>query len=544
MPNRATDAATTEKTPLQHEIDKRLTFAIISHPDAGKTTITEKLLLFGGAIHMAGAVKSKKNARQTVSDFMQMEKERGISISTSVMGFDYRNRTVNLLDTPGHADFSEDTYRTLTAVDSVLMVIDSVKGVEERTRKLCEICKMRKTPIITFLNKFDREGKEAIELLDEVEAELNIKACPMSWPVGQGASFKGVYSIYEKRLILFKPHDIQSVESSVAIESMDDPLLDEKLGSLADRLREELELVQGVYPEFSMEEYRAGTITPTFFGSALNNFGVRELLDAFVDIAPSPRVQEAKERLVAPEEEKFSGLIFKIHANLDPNHRDRIAFMRICSGMFERNKLYHHVRTGKTFRAANPTAFMASERSIIDTAFPGDIIGLHDTGTLKIGDTITEGENIEYTGIPSFAPQIFRQVINLEPMRSKQLNKGLEQLTEEGVAQLFVKEYSGDKLLGVVGMLQFEVIQHRLKEEYKASVRFEQADYGGAAWIDAEDSKAMEQFMRFHGNHVALDKEEERVFLYRNRWAVSRAMEENPKIRFYFTSDKKDLLIP
>jgi peptide chain release factor 3 len=544
MPNRAAEAATTEKMPLQQEIEKRLTFAIISHPDAGKTTITEKLLLFGGAIHIAGAVKSKKNARQTVSDFMQMEKERGISISTSVMGFDYRDRTVNLLDTPGHADFSEDTYRTLTAVDSVLMVIDSVKGVEERTRKLCEICKMRKNPIITFLNKYDREGKEAIELLDEVEAELNIKACPMSWPVGQGASFKGVYSIYEKRLILFKPHDIQSIESSVAIENMDDPVLDEKLGSLAAKLREELELVQGVYPEFSMEEYLAGTITPTFFGSALNNFGVRELLDAFVDIAPTPRVQEAKERLVAPEEEKFSGLIFKIHANLDPNHRDRIAFMRICSGTFERNKLYHHVRTGKTFRAANPTAFMASERSIVDTAFPGDIIGLHDTGTLKIGDTITEGENLEYTGIPSFAPQIFRQVVNLEPMRSKQLNKGLEQLTEEGVAQLFIKEYSADKLLGVVGMLQFEVIQHRLKEEYKASVRFEQSDYGGAAWIEAEDPKAMEQFMRFHGNHVALDKDEERVFLYRNRWAVSRAIEENPGIKFYFTSDKRELLVP
>ena len=392
------------KTPLQQEIDKRLTFAIISHPDAGKTTITEKLLLFGGAIHIAGAVKSKKNARQTVSDFMKMEQERGISISTSVMGFHYRDRLVNLLDTPGHADFSEDTYRTLTAVDSVLMVIDSVKGVEERTRKLCEVCKMRRTPIITFLNKYDREGKEAIELLDEVEAELDIKACPMSWPVGQGNSFKGVYSIYEKKLILFKPHDIQSVESSIEIENLDDPLLNEKLGSLANKLREELELVQGVYPEFSLEDYLAGTITPTFFGSALNNFGVRELLDAFIDIAPAPRSQEARERVVAPSEDKFSGLIFKIHANLDPNHRDRIAFMRICSGTFERNKLYHHVRSGKSFRSANPTAFMAQDRNIIDNAFPGDIIGLHDTGTLKIGDTITEGESLEYTGIPSFAP--------------------------------------------------------------------------------------------------------------------------------------------
>ncbi len=541
MPNQNT-AREGSISPLQQEIDKRLTFAIISHPDAGKTTITEKLLLFGGAIHMAGAVKSKKNARQTVSDFMKMEQERGISISTSVMGFHYRDRLVNLLDTPGHADFSEDTYRTLTAVDSVLMVIDSVKGVEERTRKLCEVCKMRRTPIITFLNKYDREGKEAIELLDEVEAELNIKACPMSWPVGQGNSFKGVYSIYEKKLILFKPHDVQQVESSIEIKSLDDPLLDEKLGSLADKLREELDLVLGVYPEFNLDEYLAGTITPTFFGSALNNFGVRELLDAFIDIAPAPRSQEAKERVVAPGEEKFSGLIFKIHANLDPNHRDRIAFMRICSGTFERNKLYHHVRSGKSFRSANPTAFMAQDRSIIDNAFPGDIIGLHDTGTLKIGDTITEGESLEYTGIPSFAPQIFRQVINLEPMRSKQLNKGLEQLTEEGVAQLFIKEHTQDKLLGVVGMLQFEVIAHRLQEEYKASVRFEPVEYGGAAWIDADNEKVLNDFLRFHGNNVAFDRDGERVFLYRNQWAAARAMDENPGVRFYFTSDKKELL--
>lgn len=540
MADRAVQGA--NKSPLQQEIDKRLTFAIISHPDAGKTTITEKLLLFGGAIHIAGAVKSKKNARNTVSDFMKMEAERGISISTSVMGFDYRDRTVNLLDTPGHADFSEDTYRTLTAVDSVLMVIDSVKGVEERTRKLCEVCKMRRTPIITFLNKYDREGKEAIELLDEVEAELNIKACPMSWPVGQGQSFKGVYSIYEKRLILFKPHDIQGEESSVEIASLDDPILDEKLGSLADKLREDLELVTGVYPEFSMDEYLKGTITPTFFGSALNNFGVRELLDAFVDIAPPPRSQEAEERIVDPEEEKFSGLVFKIHANLDPNHRDRIAFMRVCSGTFERNKIYLNSRSGKSFRSANPTAFMARERSVVDTAFPGDIIGLHDTGTLKIGDTITEGEQLRYTGIPSFAPQIFQKVINLEPMRSKQLNKGLEQLTEEGVVQLFTKEYTNEKLLGVVGVLQFEVIQHRLKEEYKASARFEPVEYGGAAWIDSDSEKAMEAFLRFHGNHVAIDKHGQQVLLYRNRWTVSRAIDENPEVNFYFTSDKRELL--
>ena len=522
---------------LEQEIRKRLTFAIISHPDAGKTTITEKLLYFGGAIHMAGAVKSKKNARSTVSDFMKMEQERGISISTSVMGFDYRNRRVNLLDTPGHADFSEDTYRTLTAVDSTLMVIDSVKGVEERTRKLCEICRMRKTPIITFLNKFDREGKEPIELLDEVESELFIKACPMSWPVGQGRGFKGVYSIYEKRLILFDAHGLQDEDTSVEIKDLNDPVLEQKIGkSLADKLREELELVIGVYPDFDKDAYLEGKITPVFFGSALNNFGVRELLDCFVDIAPSPVPRHADERDVEPAEAKFSGLVFKIHANLDPKHRDRIAFLRICSGMFERNKMYHHVRTGKSFRSSNPTAFMAQSREIIDEAYPGDIIGLHDTGTLKIGDTITDGENLHYIGIPSFAPQIFNKVINLDPMKSKQLNKGLEQLSEEGVVQLFSKETTNEKVLGVVGQLQFEVIKYRLEEEYKAQCRFEPVEYGGAVWVDGSD-KAMDNFLKFNINHTAFDKDGARVYMYRNEWALERTKTEYAEIRFFSTSE-------
>ena len=420
--------------------NQRLTFAIISHPDAGKTTITEKLLLFGGAIHAAGAVKSGKNARKTVSDFMEMEKNRGISISTSVMGFDYRSRKVNILDTPGHADFSEDTYRTLTAVDSTLMVIDSVKGVEERTRKLCEICRMRKTPIITFVNKFDREGKEPVELLDEIEAELNVTVCPMSWPVGQGKEFKGVYSIYEKRLILFDAHGVQDETASLEISDLNSSELDEKVGeSAADKLREELELITEIYPPFDQDLYISGELTPVFFGSAINNFGVRELLDCFVDIAPGPGEFEAETRMVEPSEKPFSGFVFKIHANLDPRHRDRIAFMRIVSGEFQKNKTYTHVRTGKGFKTSNPTAFMAQSREVVDTAEPGDIIGLHDTGTFKIGDTLTEGESIMFKGIPSFAPQMFRSVINKDPLKDKQFRNGLDQLAEEGVVQIFTK---------------------------------------------------------------------------------------------------------
>ncbi len=520
------------------EIERRLTFAIISHPDAGKTTITEKLLLFGGAIHVAGAVKSKKNTRKTVSDFMELEQERGISISTSVMGFEYRGRKVNLLDTPGHADFSEDTYRTLTAVDSALMVIDSVKGVEERTRKLCEICAMRKTPIITFMNKMDREGREPVELLDEVEKELGIIVCPMSWPVGRGKEFKGVYSIYEKRLILFDPHGKQEGSGVVEIEDLSDPRLDQVAGSLAARLREEVEMIRGVYPAFDKEAYLEGHQTPVFFGSALNNFGVRELLDCFVDIAPPPRprpVEGGNE--ISPYAEKFSGLVFKIHANLDPRHRDRIAFMRVCSGVFERNKSYLHVRSGKPFKTANPTAFMAQDRTVIDEAYPGDIIGLHDTGTFKIGDSVTEGEEIKFIGIPSFAPQIFKAVVNLDPMKSKQLNKGLEQLAEEGVIQLFSRLTTPDKLVGVVGALQFDVLQFRLENEYKALCRFDLSDYACACWLKFDDKKTQDDFVRRHGQKLCRDREERLVFLARNRWMIDRTMEEEKGVTYFFTSD-------
>ena len=520
--------------------NKRLTFAIISHPDAGKTTITEKLLLFGGAIHAAGAVKSGKNTKKTVSDFMEMEKDRGISISTSVMGFDYRGRKVNILDTPGHADFSEDTYRTLTAVDSTLMVIDSVKGVEERTRKLCEICRMRKTPIITFINKFDREGKDPMELLDEVEAELNVTVCPMSWPVGQGQNLKGVYSLFEKRLILFNAHEIQEEENSIIIDDLNSEELDKCIGEFnAEKLREELELITEIYPEYDEELYLSGELTPVFFGSAINNFGVRELLDCFVDVAPGPGTFEAESRMVEAKENKFTGFIFKIHANLDPRHRDRIAFMRVVSGEFEKNKIYSHVRTGKGYKTSNPTAFMAQSRNIIDTAIPGDIIGLHDTGTFKIGDTLSEGEAIQFKGIPNFAPQIFRTVVNKDPLKDKQFNKGLEQLAEEGVVQIFTKLSTKQKLIGVVGALQLEVIQHRMENEYKATCKFEPVDFQTACWISAEEKTVLDKFCADNQSKIAQDVRGQLIYLAPSRWMLDRTVEDYNGLKYYFTSDLK-----
>lgn len=526
---------------LARETARRLNFAIISHPDAGKTTITEKLLLHGGAIRSAGAVKSKKNTRATTSDFMEMEKQRGISVSTSVMGFDYRDRRINLLDTPGHADFSEDTYRTLTAVDSALMVIDSVKGVEERTRILFEVCRMRRTPIVTFMNKMDREGREPIELLDQVEKELDITINPVTWPIGRGSDFRGVYNLLEDRAILFRHSGRTSSEETASIEGLDNPELDRELGSLATHLREEVGLIGEVYPSFDLEKFRSGDATPVFFGSAVNNFGVQALLDCFVDIAPSPLPREAKSddgstRIVHPTEEKFTGLVFKIHANLNPKHRDRIAFMRVCSGTFERNMEYHHVRSGKGYKTANPTAFMAQEREIIQTAYPGDIVGLHDTGTFRIGDTVTEGEQIAFTGIPHFAPKIFKQVMNDDPMRSKQLYKGLEQLTEEGVAQLFTMEQTSTRLIGVVGILQFDVIRYRLEHEYKASCHFEATEWESACWIYADKKSAMDHFLRFQGSRVARDREGRLVFLARTRWLLDRTMQDYPEIRFTFSS--------
>jgi peptide chain release factor 3 len=519
------------------DILPRLTFAIISHPDAGKTTITEKILLFGGAIHAAGAVKSKGSQRGTVSDFMQLEQERGISISTSVMGFDYRNRRINLLDTPGHADFSEDTYRTLTAVDSTLMMIDSVKGVEERTRKLCEICRMRHTPIITFMNKCDREGKAPFDLLDEVERELNIYVCPMSWPIGQGQEFKGVYSLYEKRLILFDSHGLQNNES-FALDNLQDPRLDEKIGSsLANRLREDVEMVSAIYPSFNQDDYLQGLLTPLFFGSALNNFGIRELLDAMVDIAPTPTPHHTETRLVEPQEDKFSGFIFKIHANLDMKHRDRIAFLRVCSGAFEKNKLYTHPRSQKSYRTNVPTAFMAQSRDIIDKAYPGDIIGLHDNGMFKIGDSLTEGENLIFKGIPAFAPQIFRRIVNTDPLKSKQFHRGLDELSEEGVIQVFTRIVSKERLIGAVGQLQFEVTQHRLQHEYGAQCRIEGTDYNIACWVDSTNKEAWNKFYSFYEDRIAHDSHQRPVLLANTRWVLDRIIEEHPLVRFTFTSE-------
>ena len=526
-------------TELTQEIHKRLTFAIISHPDAGKTTITEKLLLFGGAIHIAGAVKSGKTARTAVSDFMKMEKERGISISTSVMGFEYKGRKVNLLDTPGHADFSEDTYRGLSAVDSALMVVDSVKGVEERTRQLCVICRMRATPIATFINKLDREGKDPMELLDEIERELAVQVRPITWPVGQGRLFKGVYNLLENKLYLFRAGEDQLPTDIVAINGVDDPTLDEKVGiSLARKLREDVAMINGVYPPFAKEEYEAGAATPVFFGSALNNFGVRELLDNMIALAPYPTPKAADERLVAPEEAKFTGFVFKIHANMNPKHRDRIAFLRIVSGKFERNTLYFHVRAGKSFRAANPTAFMSQDREIIDEAWPGDIIGLHDTGTFKIGDTLTEGECVNFKGIPSFAPQIFRLIMNADPLKEKQFHKGLNQLAEEGVVQIFSKIHQPNaRVLGVVGQLQLEVLQSRLEDEYNASCKYEPIDMTIAHWITSDNKKTLQDFVDANTRYILVDIRGNNVIVSDSEWSLNRIKQNNPGIKFYSTSE-------
>lgn len=527
---------------LKKETEKRLTFAIISHPDAGKTTITEKLLLFGGAIHTAGAVKSSKNTKATTSDFMKMEQERGISISTSVMGFDYGGRRFNLLDTPGHADFSEDTYRGLSAVDSSLMVIDSVKGVEERTRQLCAVCKMRKTPIVTFVNKLDREGKEPIELLDEIEKELAITVTPLTWPIGQGKDFKGVYHVADKTLHLFKGGQTKLPVEVIDIPSIMSDELDSYVGStFAAKLREEVEMISAVYPPFELDSYLAGTVSPVCFGSALNNFGVGELLDTLIKIAPSPLIKEADTRVVHPDEEQFSGFVFKIHANMNPRHHDRIAFLRVCSGVFERNKLYKHVRSGKTFRSSNPTAFMSQDREIIDQAWPGDIIGLHDTGNLKIGDTLTEGEDIQFKGIPNFAPQIFRTILNADPLKEKQFHKGLNHLAEEGVIQIFTKLHQPNvRILGVVGQLQLEVLQSRLETEYNAECRYEPIDVSLARWINCEDKKKLKAFVTANERKILQDVAGNYVFITDSAWALNRIQELNKEISFYITSEMRN----
>lgn len=525
---------------LEQEIAKRRTFGIISHPDAGKTTLTEKLLLFGGAIQKAGAVKSSKIKDHARSDWMEIEKQRGISVATSVMGFNYKDIKINLLDTPGHQDFAEDTYRTLTAVDSVIMVIDCVKGVEVQTEKLMEVCRMRNTPVICFINKLDREGQDPFDLLDEIEEKLNIKVRPLSWPISMGKTFKGVYSLYEKSLKLFTPSKTK-VEEGIEIADISDSFLDDSVGeNNAKQLRADVELIEGVYPELNIQDYLNGKVAPVFFGSAVNNFGVKELLDTFIRIAPPPIPRETTLREVFPNETKFSGFIFKIHANMDPKHRNRIAFLRVCSGQFERGNTYYHVRQDKGIRFSNATAFMAQDRETVDEAWPGDIVGLYDTGNLKIGDTLTESEKITYTGIPSFSPEIFKEVINKDAMKTKQLEKGLLQLMEEGVAQLFTYDLGKRKVVGVVGALQFEVIQFRLKNEYNATADFVPQNIYKACWISSKDPKKLAEFVDSKLRHIASDKDGKMVFMAESKAWLQMVQHNFPEIHFHFTSEFKD----
>ncbi|MBT8184338.1 MAG: peptide chain release factor 3 [Eudoraea sp.] len=525
---------------FKKEIEKRRTFGIISHPDAGKTTLTEKLLLFGGAIQEAGAVKNNKIKKSATSDFMEIERQRGISVATSVLAFLYKGKKINILDTPGHKDFAEDTFRTLTAVDSVIVVIDVAKGVEEQTEKLVEVCRMRNIPMIVFINKLDREGKDAFDLLDEVEQKLGLRVTPLSFPIGMGYDFKGIYNIYEKNINLFSGDSKKNITETIAFDNMESPELEEIIGNkAATDLRDNLELIAGVYPKFDKNNYLEGSLQPVFFGSALNNFGVRELLDCFIEIAPSPRPKNAEERLVHPEEKEMTGFVFKIHANMDPKHRDRLAFIKIVSGTFERNKPYLHVRHNKKLKFSSPNAFFAEKKEIVDISFPGDIVGLHDTGNFKIGDTLTEGEELHYKGIPSFSPEHFRYVNNADPMKTKQLNKGLDQLMDEGVAQLFTLELNGRKVIGTVGALQYEVIQYRLEHEYGAKCSYENFPVHKACWVAEPDNSNEEyrEFIRVKQKFLAKDKRGQLVFLADSPFSLQMTQQKYPSVKLHFTSE-------
>jgi len=522
------------------EIKRRRTFGIISHPDAGKTTLTEKLLLFGGAIQEAGAVKSNKIKKGATSDFMEIERQRGISVATSVLAFEYDGIKINILDTPGHKDFAEDTFRTLTAVDSVIVVIDVAKGVEEQTEKLVEVCRMRNIPMIVFINKLDREGKDAFDLLDEVEQKLGLKVTPLSFPIGMGYEFKGIYNIWEKNINLFSGDSRKNIEETTEVSDLSSPELDQLIGeTAADTLREEIELVEGIYPKFDKDAYLEGNLQPVFFGSALNNFGVRELLDCFVEIAPKPRAKQSEERLVKPDEHKFSGFVFKIHANMDPNHRNRLAFVKIVSGEFKRNSPYLHVRHKKKVKFSSPNAFFAEKKEIVDISYPGDIVGLQDTGTFKIGDTLTEGEILNYKGVPSFSPEHFRYINNADPMKAKQLFKGIDQLMDEGVAQLFTLELNGRKVIGTVGALQYEVIQYRLEHEYGAKCTYENLNVHKACWVEAEDEKNEEykEFIRVKQRFLAKDKRDQLVFLADSAFSLQMTQQKYPSITFHYVSE-------
>ncbi len=523
---------------IRSEIARRRTFGIISHPDAGKTTLTEKLLLFGGAIHLAGSVKAKKASTHAHSDWMAMEKERGISVTTSVMKFTYNDYEINLLDTPGHQDFSEDTYRVLTAVDSALLVIDSAKGVETQTKKLMDVCRMRKTPIMTFINKLDRDGLSPLEVMADIEQHLGIECAPVTWPVGMGKLFKGTYDIRNGELRLFSPtHGGKALEAQVIIKGLDDPLLDEYLGDQADDLRADLELLEAAGTPFELERYLKGEQTPVFFGSAVNNFGVRELLDTFVELAPGPKSRQAKERVVEPDEEEFSGVVFKIQANMDKAHRDRIAFMRICSGIFTKGMKLKHHRTGKEMSISNATIFMAQDRTGVEEAYAGDIIGVPNHGTIKIGDTFTEKTPLKFIGIPSFAPEHFRRVRLRNPLKTKQMQKGLEQLAEEGVVQLFRPLINNDYILGAVGVLQFDVIVARLADEYAVDATYEGVNIHTARWLHCDDAMQLANFKDYYNSDLAVDAEGALAYLAPNPWKLDSAVERYPKIEFRVTRE-------
>ena len=522
---------------IQTQVSKRRTFAIISHPDAGKTTLTEKLLLYGGAINMAGTVKGRKASRHATSDWMALEQQRGISVTSSVMQFPYKDCVVNLLDTPGHEDFSEDTYRTLTAVDSALMVIDCAKGVEQRTIKLMDVCRLRDTPIMTFINKLDRDGRESVDLLDEIEAVLKIQCTPVTWPIGMGRTLKGVYHLMQDKIYLYSAAGREKASAIEVIDGLDSDHATTILGDDADAFREEIELVKGACPEFDLDEYLAARQTPVFFGSAISNFGVRELLDTFVEHAPAPGPRESEERLVQPDEETLSGFIFKIQANMDPAHRDRIAFMRICSGEYQKGMKLKHVRSGKDMKIADAITFMAADRQNAETAYAGDIIGLHNHGTINIGDSFTQGEMLRFSGIPSFAPEIFRRAVLKDPLKLKALQKGLAQLCEEGATQLFKPLRSNDLILGAVGPLQFDVVAHRLKDEYKVECQFEPINVVTARWVEADDDKMLGEFRKKAHDNLAMDHNSCLVYIAPSRVNLNLTEERWPDVQFNKTRE-------
>jgi len=519
------------------QVERRRAFAIISHPDAGKTTLTEKLLLFGRAIQLAGTVKGRKAARHATSDWMALEQQRGISITTSIMQFPYREHIINLLDTPGHEDFSEDTYRTLTAADSALMVIDCAKGVEQRTVKLMEVCRLRDTPIISFINKLDREGRDPLDLLDEVESVLDIQCAPMTWPIGMGKRFKGVFDLYTDTVHLYSPTHGGKIQDGEVIEGLDNPRLDELFGGMAQELRDEVELVRGASHAFDLDAFLAGKLTPVYFGSAINNFGVRELLDALVEFAPPPPKRATLSRAVDPKEETFSGFVFKIQANMDPKHRDRIAFLRICSGTYSKGMKVRHVRIGRDVKIPTAITFMAADREHVEDAYPGDIIGLHNHGTIQIGDTFTEGEELKFTGIPHFAPELFRRARLKDPLRLKALQKGLQELCEEGASQLFRPFNNNDLIVGAVGVLQFDVVAHRLKHEYNVECAFENVNVATARWVECEDEKKLDEFKKKAADNLAWDGDDNLTYIAPTRVNLSLMEERWPEIAFRSTRE-------